>query len=112
MKMSTHRTETSFVTESDLVDALASLVEPGEAFIVLDDDQDAETYVQAAGSDVEGGFVIERRDGCAGEHYQGDRRLSSEELRVALLGYFRGDLAWSHACSWHRVRVDRDPVQA
>jgi hypothetical protein len=111
MRMSTHRVVVSCVTELDVLDAVVSLVEPGEAFVVLDDDRDDETYVQAAGSLAEGGFVVERRDGSAGEHHRGDRRLSSEELSVALLGYLRGDPDWSHVCSWHRVRVDRDPVR-
>ena len=66
---------------------------------------DDETYVQAAGT-VGEEFIVERRDGCAGEHYRGDRRVTADELTAMLGGYLCGATDWSHAIEWHRVRVD------
>jgi hypothetical protein len=66
-----------------------------------------ETYVQAAGTVAEG-FIVERRDGSAGDHYRGDRRVAGDELVGILTGYLRCAPAWDRAITWHRVRVDRD----
>ncbi len=98
-------------TIRDVAPAVASLTEVSEAFVIVSDTPDSETYVQAAGTLGEG-LIVERRDGCAGEHYRGDRRLSAGELVVMLVGYVRGAADWSHAVTWHRVRVDPGAVHA
>lgn len=84
---------------------VGTLVEIGESYVILNDDGDQETYVQAAGTVAEG-FIVERRDGCAGEHYRAARRMSAAELTTMLLGCMRGRADWSHVVGWHRVRVD------
>ena len=43
-----------------------------------------------AGGTAAEGFILERRDGCAGEHYRGDRRVTADELERVLVGYLRG----------------------
>jgi hypothetical protein len=98
-------------TEGDVARATAGLTEVGKAYIILSETPDDETYVQAAGS-VGEDFIIERRDGCAGEHYRGDRRLTADELIGMLVGYLRGTTDWSHVVSWHHVRVDFSAVKA
>lgn len=92
-------------TTEDIARAVAGLTEVGKAYVIMSVAPDDETYVQAAGT-VGEDFIVERRDGCAGEHYRGDRRLSADELVVMLTGYLRGETDWSHVVSWHRVRVD------
>lgn len=92
-------------SQEDITRAVAGLVDPTEAFIILGERADDEIYVQAAGTVVEN-FFVERRDGCAGEHYRGNRRVTADELRGMLTGYLRGDATWSHAVEWHRVKVD------
>jgi len=93
-------------TAEDVAAAVAGLTAVGEAYVILNDDRlGDETYVQAAGA-VGEPFVVERRDGCAGEHYRGDRRVSADELVALFVGYLRGSPDWSCAIEWHRVRVD------
>lgn len=93
-------------TVEDVHRAVAGLTQVGEAYVILSDYcLGEETYVQASGT-VGEEFIIERRDGCAGEHYRGDRRVSADELVALLVGYLRGTPDWSHAISWHRVKVD------
>lgn len=90
----------------DIEPMVATLIESDEAYIILSDYSDnEETYVQAAGT-LQEDFIVERRDGCAGEHYRADRRLTAEELIKMLVGYLRGVADWSHVVEWHRVRVD------
>jgi hypothetical protein len=91
--------------ESDLARAVAGLTEVGKAYVILSETPDDETYLQAAGT-VGEDFIVERRDGCAGEHYRADRRVTADELVTMLVGYLRGATDWSHVVSWHRVRVD------
>jgi hypothetical protein len=96
----------------DVAAAIAGLTAVGEAFVILNDVAlGDETYVQAAGTVVEE-FIVERRDGCAGEHYRGDRRVTADELAAMLVGYLRGAPDWSHSISWHRVRVDFSAANA
>lgn len=90
-------------TDDAITAAVASLTEVGKAYIILN--VGAETYVQAAGT-VGEDFLVERRDGCAGEHYRGDRRVTADELVALLVGYLSGASDWSHVISWHRIRVD------
>lgn len=93
-------------TAEDVAAAVAGLTAVGKAYVILNDERFGdETYVQAAGA-VGEPFLVERRDGCAGEHYRGDRRVSADELVTLLVGYLRGTPDWSHAIEWHRVRVD------
>lgn len=99
------------VTSGGIARAVARLAEVGEAYIILGDAADRETYVQAAGT-VGEDFIIERRDGCAGEHYRGDRRVTSVELVTMLVAYLQGVTTWSHVISWHRVCVDFDTPSA
>ena len=89
----------------DIARVVASLTEVGEAYVIMSVTPDDETYVQAAGT-VGEDFIVERRDGCAGEHYRGDRRVSADELVVMLVGYLSGATDWSHVVSWHHRRVD------
>jgi hypothetical protein len=96
-------------TLEDVARAVAGLTAIGEAYVIVSTAD--ETYVQAAGTIGED-FIVERRDGCAGEHYRGDRRLTSEELITLLGDYVRGAPDWSHGLTWHRVRVDFGVVNA
>jgi len=92
-------------TIEDVTRAVAGLTAVGEAYVIMSDTPDSEWYVQGAGT-VGEDFIVERRDGCAGEHYRGDRRVTADELFEMLGGYLRGATDWSHVVSWHRVRVD------
>jgi hypothetical protein len=92
-------------TIEDVARVVAGLTEVGKAYVIMSVAPDDETYVQAAGT-VGEDFIVERRDGCAGEHYRGDRRVTTDELVAMLAGYLRGAPDWSHDVSWHRVRVD------
>jgi len=92
-------------TAEDVARAVAGLTQVGKAYVIVSETADSEWYVQAAGTVAEK-FIVERRDGCAGEHYRGDRRVSAGELAEMLGGYLRGATDWSDAISWHRVRVD------
>ena len=108
MRIETHKGLFSDPTTiEDVTRAVAILTEVGEAYVIMSATPDDETYVQAAGTVAED-FIVERRDGCAGEHYRGDRRVSVVELVTMLVGYLQGATDWSHAVSWHRRRVDID----
>lgn len=112
MKLETH--EGVFAdpaTIEDVARAVAGLTAVGEAYIILADPSADETYLQAAGTIGED-FIVERRDGCAGEHYRGDRRVSADELIAMLVGYLNGTTDWSHVVAWHRVRVDYGAANA
>ncbi len=91
-------------TSEDVPWVVTGLTAEGEAYVILSETADGEWYIQGAGT-VSEGFIIERRDGCAGEHYRGDRRVSANELVGLLTGYVRGTPGWSHCITWHRVRV-------
>jgi hypothetical protein len=91
-------------TPDDVTRAVSGLTTVGEAYVILSATSDDETYVQGAGT-VRDGFIIERRDGCAGEHYRGDHRVSAEELVGIFVSYVRGVTGWSHCLTWHRVCV-------
>jgi hypothetical protein len=113
MKLETHEgTIADHATSADIAPTIASLTDGNEAFVVLSDGD--EWYVQAAGSAgaVSEQFIVERRDGCAGEHYRGDRRVTADELVAMLDGCLHGTPSWSHALSWHRVVVDGDAPAA
>ena len=106
MKLETHEgVYADPATSEDVARAVRGLTEVDKAYVILNDPVDDETYVQAAGT-VGEDFIVERRDGSAGDHYRGDRRVTADELVVMLDGYLRGATEWSHAVSWHRVRVD------
>ena len=106
MKLETHEGPISEPLTADVIArVVASLTEVGKAYVILNDARDQETYVQGAGT-VGEDFLVERRDGCAGEHYRGDRRLSVDELITMLVGCLGGATDWSHVISWHHVRVD------
>ena len=106
MKLETHEGPVVDPLTADVIArVVAGLTEVGEAYVILNDDRDAETYVQAAGT-VSEDFIVERRDGCAGEHYRGDRRVTANELIAMLVGCLQGATDWSHVVSWHRRRVD------
>lgn len=92
-------------TIEDVSRAVAGLTAIGEAFVIMSATADSEEYVQAAGT-VDENFIVERRDGCAGEHYRADRRLTADELVTMLVSYLRDEPNWSHSVSWHHVRVD------
>jgi hypothetical protein len=110
MRLDTHEgTVADPATPEDVTRAVGGLTAVGKAFVVLINGSEAdETYVQAAGT-VNEDFIIERRDGRAGDHYRGDRRLSAVELGVLLTGYLCGTPDWDQGFTWHRVRVDHDP---
>ena len=111
MKLETHEALIAGPVTADVIArVVAGLTEVGEAYIILNDDRDAETYIQAAGTIGED-FIIERRDGRVGEHYRGDRRVSADELVAMLVGYLHGATDWSHVVSWHHVRVDFGAVK-
>lgn len=106
MRLETH--EGLFADPSSIEDvsrAVTGLTAIGAAYVIMSTTPDDETYVQAVGT-VGENFIVERRDGCAGEHYRGDRRVSADELVGMLVGYLRGSSDWSRGVSWHRVRVD------
>jgi hypothetical protein len=107
MKLETHEgLYLDPVTVDLIARVVAGLTEVGEAFVILIDDADTETYVQAAGTIGEE-FLVEYRDGRAGDHYRGDRRLSADDLVALLAGYLRRAPDWRAAITWHRVRVDQ-----
>jgi hypothetical protein len=87
----------------DIGPAVAKLTEVGAAYVILTDD--AETYVQAAGTLAEG-FLVERRDGCAGEHWRVDRRVTGNELAYMLRGYLQNARAWDLNFTWHRIEAE------
>lgn len=106
MKLETHEGMVAGpVTVGVIAQTVLCLTAVGEAYVILNDDRDAETYVQGAGTVAEG-FIVERRDGCAGEHYRGDRRVTADELATMLVGCLLGATDWSHVVSWHHVSVD------
>lgn len=106
MKLETHAgTYANPASADDIARAVRGLTKVGEAYVVLDDESAVETYVQAAGT-VDEDFIIERRDGRAGEHYRGDRRVTADELVAMLVGCLQGNTDWRHGVTWHRVRVD------
>lgn len=108
MKLETHEgTIADPASIRDVAPTVRSLLAVGEAYVVLSSDASQETYVQAAGTGDED-FIVERRDGCAGEHYRGDRRVSGDELIRMLVGYLSGASDWTHLLTWHRIRVDQD----
>jgi hypothetical protein len=72
MRLETHEgLFVDFASSDDITRAVSGLTTVGEAYVILSDTSDDETYVQGAGT-VREGFIIERRDGCAGEHYRGE----------------------------------------
>ena len=104
MKLETHENVIAEpLTAVVIARVVAGLTKVGEAYVILSESND-ETYVQAAGT-VGEDFIVERRDGCAGEHYRGDRRVTADELVTMLAGCLRGTTDWSHVVSWHRVEV-------
>jgi len=106
MKLETHKGRiTGPVSADTITRTVAQLTEAGEAYVILNDDFDAETYVQAAGTLGED-FIVERRDGRAGDHYRGARRVTGAELVTMLVGCLQGDSNWIRAVSWHHVSVD------
>ena len=112
MRLETHEgTVIDPATVQDVEKVVAGLIEVGAAYVIMSVTPDDETYVQAAGT-VSEDFIVERRDGCVGEHYRGDRRVSAHELVVMLVGYLGGATDWSHVVSWHRVRVDFSAANA
>ena len=106
MKLETHEGPVVDPLTTDVIArVVAGLTEVGEAYVIMSVTPDDEEYVQAAGT-VGEDFIVERRDGCAGEHYRGDRRVTADELVGMLVGYLHGATDWSHVVSWHQVRVD------
>jgi hypothetical protein len=93
-------------TVSDIARAVDGLTEIGEAYVILSDDRAEETYVQAAGT-VGEKFLVEYRDGGAGDHFRGDRRVTADELVIVLTAYLRRAPDWSVMLAWHRLRVDQ-----
>lgn len=122
MKLETHRGVLAEreVLVCHLMDAVAQMtdrdveVEDGtgqklQPYVILSTAD--EQYVQAVGSPSVGGYLVERRDGCAGEHYRGDVRVSGAVLLTLLTGYLLGQSNWSHPIEWHRVDVNLDHDQ-
>ena len=111
MRLETHE---GFVadpaTVGDIARTVAGLTEVGKAYIIVSPTADSEEYLQAAGT-VGENFIVERRDGSAGDHYRADRRLAVDELVAMLTGYLRGTTDWSFVVPWHRVIVDFDAVK-
>ena len=107
MKLETHEGLVADpVTVEDIAAVVATLTSATKAYVILDDvSVGDETYLQAAGS-IDTLFIVERRDGCAAEHYRGDRRVTADELVAMLTGYLRGATDWSHVLTWHHVSVD------
>ena len=99
------------VTADSIAETVAGLVEVGKAFVIMSGHPDDETYVQASGT-VGEKFIVERRDGCAGEHYRGDHCVGADDLVTLLVGYLHSAPDWSHTITWHRIRVDQDAIEA
>jgi hypothetical protein len=109
VKLETHEgTFADPATTADVAEVVAGLIEVGQAFVILNDDRDDAAYIQAAGT-VGEDFIVEYRDGCAGEHYRADRRAKAAELVELLSMYLSRDPRWKDATTWHRWRVDQDP---
>ena len=111
MRLETHKgTYADPATAEDIARAAAGLTEVGQAYIIMSPTPDSEEYLQAAGT-VGEDFIVERRDGSAGDHYRADRRLTVDELIAMLTGFLRGTTDWSFVVSWHHVRVDFGAVK-
>ncbi len=112
MRLVTHEREISEPITLEAIEmTVATLTDPGEAYVILNNGEDREErYLQAAGT-IEEGFIVEYRDGGPGEHYRGDRRMSSSELALILSTYHQQG-AWRSMLTWHKVRVDRNPTCA
>jgi hypothetical protein len=92
-------------SEKNIALVVGAIVDAGDGYVILREDD--ETYVQATTKGpVADGLIVERRDGCAGEHYRTDRRLTTDELSTLLVNYLRGASNWSHAISWHQMVAD------
>jgi hypothetical protein len=112
MKLETHEgTIANPATLSDVALAVGSLTEVGEAFVILNDDEAGPTtYVQAAGT-VGEDFIVEYRDGGAGDHWRADQRVSAGKLISLLECYLRRAADWNTWVTWHRVCVEMDREQ-
>jgi hypothetical protein len=68
--------------EDNIEMVVKAIIDAGNGFVILS--QADETYVQATTKGpVEDGFIVERRDGCAGEHYATDaRRVSARRSEL------------------------------
>lgn len=97
-------------TIEDVARVVPNLTQVGKAYVIMSVTADSEEYVQAAGT-VGEDFIVERRDGSAGDHYRADRRLTADELVAMLVGFLHGTTDWSFVVSWHHVRVDFDAVK-
>jgi hypothetical protein len=105
MRIDTHEgTIADPANGADIARAIASLTDPAKAFVVVSETSPGETYLQAAGT-LDEGFIVEYRDGSAGEHYRADARVGPIVLAQLLLAYLRGQ-NWREAIAWHRVIID------
>jgi hypothetical protein len=106
MRIDTHQgTIADPANDADVARAIASLTDPAKAFIVMSEAIYNETYLQAAGT-LDEGFIVEYRDGSAGEHYRADVRVGPIALGQLLRAYLHGQPSWREAIAWHRVVID------
>ena len=97
-------------TEDDIQIVIAAIVSASDGYMILSDPAlGDETYLQATTSPQFGGmFIVERRDGCAGEHYRGERRIDATELFCMLVDYMHGDTKAINSIAWTRVNIARE----
>src|SRR5262245_3974858 len=88
-------------TENDLrreVDALDT--NRDEAFLILGATD--MTYIQTTG-DRKHGFLVEYQDSDARHHYRAKRKLTTDEIAIALVSYSVGSDAWKRGAEWERI---------
>jgi hypothetical protein len=104
MRIETHEGLVSDAADTQAIArAVSSLTDPAKAFVVLSDPRSG--YIQAAGC-LDEGFIVEYRDGRAGDHFRGDARIGPIALANMLNVYLRREPSWRSEIAWHRVIVD------
>ncbi len=84
---------------------VAGLPPGGDAFVILADDADDMTFIQAIGSPAEG-FGLEYQEGSLDRHFAcTSQDLTAEHVVLALRSYLRGDAAWKTAFAWERMEL-------
>jgi hypothetical protein len=92
------RTRLGALTQQRL-DALLANLPPSDPWLVLQ--RTSNLYVQAYRQG-DGTFLLERRDGSAGQHYQ-SRVPDQGEVARRMWAWITGDATWSADLPWERV---------
>ena len=77
----------------------------GDSFVILADDADEMTFIQAMGSPAEG-FGLEYQEGSLDQHFEcTSQDLTAEHVVLAFRSYLRGETAWKTAFTWERMEL-------